>query len=178
MRGFRDKDHRQSPRISFAFFLLRGELPPPRLTQEHLFYYNILMSLWQDLFSRLGFPPRSARRTYTLDADLYTALDDLAERENRPTDDVVSEMVSSGLNQWYSQENIALLWQSLSPREQDISALACLGYTNRQIAARLGISDETVKTHLHNALVKLNLHSRSEIRMLFAHWDFSRWNPQ
>jgi DNA-binding CsgD family transcriptional regulator len=27
-------------------------------------------------------------------------------------------------------------WQKLSLREQDVTALTCLGYTNRQIAAK------------------------------------------
>ena len=37
-------------------------------------------------------------------------------------------------------------WQSLSPCEQDVTALTCRGYANRQMAARLGISPEMVKT--------------------------------
>ena len=133
---------------------------------------------WRRLFSRLGFLPGSGKHSYKLDETLYAVLEDLAQREQRPTDDVISEFVTNGLNQRYSQEDKSLLWQSLSPREQEVSALACLGYTNRQIAASLGISGETVKTHLHNALVKFNLHSRSEMRMLLAEWDFSGWDHQ
>jgi len=40
------------------------------------------------------------------------------------------------------------LWDTLSRREQDVTAWACLGYTNRQIAARLGLSTDTVKSYL------------------------------
>ena len=39
------------------------------------------------------------------------------------------------------------------------------GVINRQIAARLGVSEETVKTHVRNALVKFNLHGKGELRM-------------
>ena len=64
---------------------------------------------------------------------------------------------------------------SLTPREQDVAALACLGYTNRQIAARLGISPDTVKTHVRNLLHKFELHSKDELRSLLQDWDFSAW---
>ncbi len=66
-------------------------------------------------------------------------------------------------------------WQLLSPREQEVTALACRGVTNRQIAARLGVSEETVKTHVRNALVKFNLHGKGELRMAQGEWDFSEW---
>jgi len=42
----------------------------------------------------------------------------------------------------------------------------------------MSISPETVKTHLHNAMVKFNLHSRSDLRLLLAVWDFSAWGRQ
>jgi DNA-binding CsgD family transcriptional regulator len=66
-------------------------------------------------------------------------------------------------------------WNSLSQREQDVTALVCLGYTNRQIAALMGVSTETVKTHLSNTLYKLNLLNRRQLRHLFSGWDFSAW---
>ncbi len=136
------------------------------------------MVFWNRLLYRLGLRRDPGSRTYELDADLHTVLEDLAIREQRPPNEVVSELVASGLDRRFSQDDLAQRWHSLSPREQDASALACLGYTNRQIAARLCISPETVKTHLHNALSKFNLHSRSELRLLMAGWDFSDWERQ
>jgi DNA-binding NarL/FixJ family response regulator len=64
----------------------------------------------------------------------------------------------------------------LSPREQEVAALVCLGDTNRQIAARLRLSLETIKTHVRNILRKLNLASKDELRRAFSEWDFSLWN--
>jgi DNA-binding CsgD family transcriptional regulator len=130
------------------------------------------------LLSRLGFRHDPGSHSYQLDGRLSTALEDLALREQRPAQEVVSEFVLSGLDRRFSQDDLLLHWQSLSPREQEVSALACLGYTNRQIAARLGISGETVKTHLHNALGKFNLHARSELHLLLSRWDFSSWERQ
>jgi DNA-binding CsgD family transcriptional regulator len=107
---------------------------------------------------------------------LHTALEDLAIRKQRPAQEIATELFAYGLNSVLSQEDALARWYSLSPREQDATALACLGYTNGEIAYRMGISTETVKTHLHNALVKFNLHSRSELRMLLSELDFSAWD--
>lgn len=50
----------------------------------------------------------------------------------------------------------------LAPREREVIGLAALGLTNREIAARLGISGETVKTLLERAYAKLGAHRRAE----------------
>lgn len=60
----------------------------------------------------------------------------------------------------------------LSGREQDVTALVTLGLTNRQIAARLGISERTVEAHLDHVRTKLDLRSRAQI----AAWGAT--NPQ
>ena len=136
------------------------------------------MNTISHLLSRLGLRRDPGSHYYELDDRLYTALEDLAGREQRPVKEVVSEFVLNGLDRRFSQDDLLLHWQSLSPREQEVSALACLGYTNRQIAAHLGISGETVKTHLHNAMLKFGLHSRSELRLRLAAWEFSAWERQ
>lgn len=66
-------------------------------------------------------------------------------------------------------------WQNLSPREQDVVALTCLGYKNQQIAFRLGLSVTTVKTYIQKVCYKLRLNNKIEIRVAFANWDFSKW---
>ena len=133
------------------------------------------MSLWRRVLFRLGLLNDPGPRTYELNEDLAVTLTRLARHEGRPEDELLADLVTAGLTRYYSQDELWRQWQSLSPREQDVAALACLGYTNRQIAARLNISSETVKSRLHNALQKLNLHKRTELRLLLAEWDFSRW---
>ena len=54
-------------------------------------------------------------------------------------------------------------------------ALTCLGYKNQQIAFQLGLSVTTVKSYIQSVFHKLNLHSKTEIRLAFVHWDFSKW---
>ena len=52
----------------------------------------------------------------------------------------------------------------LSPREREIADLAASGHTNREIAANLYLSDRTVKYHLANAMRKLKVSSRRQLR--------------
>lgn len=51
---------------------------------------------------------------------------------------------------------------TLSNREREILALLADGLGNKQIAARLGISTNTVKTHLELLFDKLGVSSRAE----------------
>lgn len=50
----------------------------------------------------------------------------------------------------------------LTPREVEVLRLVASGLTNRQIAERLYISDETVKSHVGNLLSKLGLSHRTQ----------------
>lgn len=50
----------------------------------------------------------------------------------------------------------------LSPREVEVLELVALRLSNKEIAARLSISEHTVKNHLKNILAKLQLSSRRQ----------------
>lgn len=54
---------------------------------------------------------------------------------------------------------------ALTPRETDVARLVAAGQRNRTIAATLGISEGTVKMHLHNVYAKLGLESRTQLAM-------------
>jgi DNA-binding CsgD family transcriptional regulator len=66
----------------------------------------------------------------------------------------------------------------LSPREQDMIALTCLVYTNRQIARKLNLAPDTVKGYVRQVMVKFDLHGKGELRMRLGSWDFSKWGPE
>ena len=53
----------------------------------------------------------------------------------------------------------------LTPRERDVARLVATGQRNRSIAVSLGISEGTVKMHLHNVYAKMGLESRTQLAM-------------
>jgi len=55
----------------------------------------------------------------------------------------------------------------LAPREAEVLALVAKGYINKEIADRLGISLETVRSYLKNIYEKLQVRSRTEAAMKF-----------
>ncbi len=52
--------------------------------------------------------------------------------------------------------------ETLTPREMDVLRLLALGRPNREIADALGLSDETVKTHVSHLLAKLQVENRTK----------------
>jgi DNA-binding CsgD family transcriptional regulator len=63
----------------------------------------------------------------------------------------------------------------LSDREAEIASLAADGLTNRQIARRLSISEQTAEAHLRHILDKLDLMNRTQL----AGWvrEMAAWSP-
>ncbi|MBI3779665.1 MAG: response regulator transcription factor [candidate division NC10 bacterium] len=53
--------------------------------------------------------------------------------------------------------------ENLTDREQEVVEWVIQGRTNKEIAAQLGISDKTVKTHLSNVFNKLKVGRRLEL---------------
>jgi len=51
----------------------------------------------------------------------------------------------------------------MTKREREITLLIAEGMSNKEIAERLNLSTYTVKSHIHNILEKMALHSRLEI---------------
>jgi RNA polymerase sigma factor (sigma-70 family) len=134
------------------------------------------MDLLNLLLHRLGFRREAGPRYYELDETLEVMLENLAQQEQRSPEEVASNLLAEGLKRRQDESDLWQRWHSLSAREQEVAALACQGYTNKQIALQLGISAETVKTHLHHALTKFNLRTRAELGLLLTDWDFSAWD--
>lgn len=59
-----------------------------------------------------------------------------------------------------------LLLAMLTPREREVLACLAEGAGRREVAARLNLSANTVRTHLQNLMAKLNVHSVLEAAAL------------
>ena len=133
------------------------------------------MSIWRRILSVIGLRPISAPRKHKVSESMQVTLTTLSQHEGRPEDDLIQDLLAAGLTQYYESEDLWRKWRSITPREQDVAALACLGFSNREIAARLNISPNTVKSRLHNVLRKFNINKRTDLRLMLADWDFSAW---
>ena len=68
-------------------------------------------------------------------------------------------------------------WLALSPREKQVTYYTCLGYKNEQIAFNMGVSVGTVKSYLKHVFLKMNVPSKTELRLKFHGFDFERNHP-
>jgi DNA-binding NarL/FixJ family response regulator len=60
---------------------------------------------------------------------------------------------------WWDRMN------QLTPRENEVAALAAAGLQAKEIGDRLGIAEGTAKLHLHNIYTKLGIHSRVKLAL-------------
>ena len=124
------------------------------------------------------FGGKSSANNFALDVRTLYRLRVIAEREQRTPEEVANSILQDALRGDFSDEVMDAAWRLLTPREQQITMLICLNYTSRQIATRLNISPETVKTHVTNIIHKLEVPDRHHLRLLFNAWDFSPWDTQ
>lgn len=132
------------------------------------------MSFWSRLERAFAQPP-PFRRGFTFDAGVEATLSAVAQREGRSEQQVARDLLAFALERRAAHEENRRRWLLLTPRQQQVVALFCLGRSTRQIAGRLVVSHETVKTHLRNALIKFDLPDRTALRRALADWDFSGW---
>ena len=99
----------------------------------------------------------------------------VAAQEGRGETELLNDLIASGLAARRADLSRIRQWESLTAREQDVAALACLDFTNPEIAEQLTISVNTVKTHLKRLLKKFNAHSKDELKLLLINWNFDNW---
>ena len=135
------------------------------------------MSFINRLLSALGLIGQPSERQYELDENLRAWLEELSFQERRPIEEIAADLMHEAMGQRQTASANLQRWRELSPRQQDIAALTCLGYTNQQIAIQLHLSPETIKTHLRSVLQKFGVKTKFELRQLLADLDFSAWEP-
>jgi DNA-binding NarL/FixJ family response regulator len=75
------------------------------------------------------------------------------------TDSLLSQIVDDAAG----RHSLELADVRVTPREREIVDLIAHGLSNKEIAQRLCIATDTVKSHVHNILEKLSLRSRVEV---------------
>jgi len=68
-------------------------------------------------------------------------------------------------------------WWSLSTRERQVTYLTCQGYKNHQIAFQMGVSVRTVQSYLEHVYFKMDVRSKTELRLKMVHFDFVKNDP-
>jgi DNA-binding CsgD family transcriptional regulator len=119
---------------------------------------------------------RKQSANFTLNMETIRSLQFIAERERLTPEEVADRILIDAMRDHLEQEDNWQRWHNLTPREQEVAALVCLNYTTRQIAAKLHISPETVKTHAEHVLDKFDVPDRNILRLLLSGWDFSGWD--
>ena len=114
-------------------------------------------------------------RIFLKDEEIVTLVRKVAQQQGRSEEEVMTDFTKAGWDQLQQENEMMERWDSLSQRERQVVALICLGYRNYQIAEKLVIAPETVKTHLQNIFAKFNLRSSKELRFALKDWNFSEW---
>lgn len=135
------------------------------------------VSFWQRMRNmfRSHSEQSSQPRSFDLDATMLKEVRAIAEQEQRPADEVVSDLLAFALRHRRAAEENLARWSTLSPREQQVASLVAEGCTNREIAERLVISIDTAKTHVRNSVKKFGLRTKLDLRQALSDWDFSTW---
>jgi FixJ family two-component response regulator len=78
-------------------------------------------------------------------------------------------------NKWV--EKIKKDFLSLTPREKEVIVLVASGLMNKQIAAKLGVTEITVKVHRGNVMRKMDAKSLAELVRISDALELKRDNP-
>jgi DNA-binding NarL/FixJ family response regulator len=138
-------------------------LEATRLINEECPYIKIVMLTVsdddEDLFQAL----KSGARGYLLKTlepeDLYRMIRDVFDGEAAMSPTMATKILKE-LSGAKAREPKKSPGSRITEREKEVLQLVTEGAGNKEIAARLFISESTVRNHLHNILEKLHLHNR------------------
>jgi DNA-binding NarL/FixJ family response regulator len=111
-----------------------------------------------------------------LDPELSLRLRQAAATQGRPPLALVHDLLTDGLEQARRRRQAQAVLRQLTPRQQQVTKLTTLGYTNHQIANALVVSPETVKTHIRHVLEKFDIASKADLRVLLLDLKVRWWD--
>lgn len=109
--------------------------------------------------------------TYDHEEDIFNALDAGARGyllKDTTREEVISAVLHVAQGQRYLPQSIAarladrMVRPGLTPREIDVLRLVSRGRSNKEMAAAMFVSEETVKTHMKSLFQKLDVHDRAQ----------------
>jgi two-component system nitrate/nitrite response regulator NarL len=78
-------------------------------------------------------------------------------------EDIIERALTQQAEQMRRQRGLR---ETITAREREIAELVCQGESNSAIAEKLGLSPGTVRIHLHNIYMKLNVKNRTALTAL------------
>jgi len=117
----------------------------------------------------------NGRFTLELDDGLFVQLRLAARTRGQSPETLIANLLARGLEQEALRAQAETTLSILTPREQEVAWLTARGHTNQQIAEKLVISPETVKTHVRHVLEKFCVRSKADLRLLLLDLGVRWW---
>ena len=127
----------------------------------------VMLTVYEDsdhIFDALAAGATGYLLKRTAREDLLASISDVHSGGSPMTSNIARKVVQS-LQRSKPQRNPA---DELSKREYEVLVLLAQGYLYKEIADNLGISFQTVNTHIRRIYEKLHVHSRSQAVALFT----------
>jgi len=126
------------------------------------------MTTFKSLWRWLKAPYHSRVLFLKLDPLNARYLQQIAAKTGFSRQQIAQDLLNNALLDRQVSEAHLTHWQALTPRQQQVAALTCLNFTNRQIAARLSISPQTVNKFCHPGTmgVKIRLSTHPQLTMV------------
>jgi DNA-binding CsgD family transcriptional regulator len=120
-------------------------------------------------------PSPGSRLMLEVDDALADQLLRVAQAQDLPAEILANDLLTQAVEQESLRLRAEAALTRLTPREREVTRWVVLGHTNRQIAATLVVSPETVKTHIRHALEKLGVRSKAELRLRLSEMGVRHW---
>lgn len=101
-----------------------------------------------------------------LDRSIIDHLYDIGENENLPEVTIAARLLDLVWCRIRATEDPRLRWETLTFRQQEIALLIHAGYTYHQIAHRLSLGLETIRTHARTIYKKMGVAGKKDLRVL------------